>query len=380
MEKRDYYEILGVSKSASEAEIKAAYRKKALKYHPDRNPDNKEAEAKFKEAAQAYEILSHAEKRKAYDQFGHAGVEGGMGDGPGGFGGQGMSMDDIFENFGDIFGNIFGGGGRRRARKNGPEPKRGHDLYKEISISLKESYTGTKQEIRYYHFFSCETCKGKGTKAGTSAQRCAQCDGAGQISTRQGFFMYSQTCGACGGHGYTIPSPCPTCSGQSRAQKFDKFSITIPAGIFDGAELRVAGKGDAGVYGGPAGDLFLHIKVEQNKKFRRVGDDLECNVMLTYPQLVFGAQIEIENIDGTKQTIKIPKGCPVGEPIIVSGKGFATRGGTRHGNLVVITQCHVPKKLDAQAKKLLSEYAEKIGSSVKSSEGFIAGLFKKFLG
>lgn len=378
MAKRDYYDILGVSKSANQAEIKAAYRKLALKYHPDRNPDNKEAEDKFKEAAEAYEVLSNEDKRKRYDQFGHAGIE----NGPGGSGdfGQGMSMDDIFSSFGDIFGDIFGGRRQRHSRSNGPEPKRGHDLYKEISISLKESYTGTKQEIRYYHFFSCQTCKGKGAQAGTSTQLCNQCDGTGQISTRQGFFMYSQTCGACGGKGYIIPSPCGNCSGQSRTQQFDKFSITIPKGIFDGAELRVAGKGDAGVYGGLAGDLFLQIRVMPDKTFKRVGDDLECTVMLTYPQLVFGAHVEIENIDSAKETIKIPKGCPVGEPIIISGKGFEKRRGTSRGNLIVITQCHIPTKLSLDAKKSLNEYAKIIGSEVKNSSGSIAGFFKKFLG
>jgi len=375
-QKRDYYDVLGVSKSAKQKEIKSAYRKLAMKYHPDRNPGDKKAEDKFKEAAQAYEVLSDTDKRKKYDQFGHAGVDGSMGGG--GFG-QGMSMDDIFSSFGDIFGDIFGGGDRRRGQ-NGLAPKRGHDLSKELSISLKESFTGTKQDIRYYHFFSCETCNNTGAQKGTSAQQCTTCQGAGQINRRQGFFMYSQTCSACAGQGFIIPSPCKACSGQSRTQKFDKFSITIPKGIFDGAELRVSGKGDAGVYGGPAGDLFLRIRVMPDKKFKRVGDDLECTVMLTYPQLVFGAHVEIENIDETKETIKIPKGCPVGEPIIIAGKGFALRQANGRGNLVVIPQCHIPKKLDAETKKLLDQYAQKIGNKVDSSTGGISGFFKKFLG
>jgi len=286
MSKRDYYEVLGVDKSASQNEIKKAYRKLALKHHPDRNPDNKEAEEKFKEAAQAYEILSDNDKKRQYDQFGHSGVEG-MGAGAGGPGG--MNMDDIFSTFGDIFGDLFGQGHRRARRNNGPEPRRGHDLHKSISITLKEAFTGTKQEIKYYKFFKCDSCSGKGTKPGTSVTTCKSCNGAGQISMKQGFFMYSQTCGTCRGEGYKISDPCTTCSGQSRVQKYDKFTVNIPKGIFNGAELRISSKGDAGIYGGGSGDLFLQVNVIPDKKFIRVDDDIEVKVMLTYPQLVFGA-------------------------------------------------------------------------------------------
>lgn len=376
MKKRDFYEILGVSKSASADEVKAAYRKLALKYHPDRNPGNKEAEEKFKEAAEAYEVLSDAEKRKRYDQFGHAGV----GAGPSGMGGQGMSMDDIFEHFGDIFGDLFGESRRGRAKKSGPEPRRGHDLHKDIHITLKESYLGTKQEVSYYRFEVCETCKGKGTKAGTKPVVCPECKGTGQLHYSQGFFMYAQPCGACKGQGYTIPSPCPDCRGQSRKQIFDKFTVTIPAGIFDGAELRIANKGDAGVYGGQTGDLYLKVSIQPDKKFSRVDDDLHCTVVLTYPQLVLGSQIEIENIDGSKESIKIPKGCPVGERIIIAGKGFPRLRGTGKGNLIVITNCDIPKKISNEAKEALTQYSTLIGTSVSEASGGIAGFFKKFLG
>jgi len=375
MNKKDYYEVLGVSKSADAKEIKAAYSILALKYHPDRNPDNKEAEEKFKEASEAYEVLSNAQKRQQYDQFGHAG----MGGGTGGFGQGGMNMDDIFSQFGDIFGDFFGGG-RRRTRPTGPEPKRGHDLFKEVTISLKDAYLGTKQEISYYHFVNCATCNGKGLKPGTSIKICATCKGAGQIQYQQGFFMYSQPCSTCGGQGFTIPSPCTGCNGQSRIQKFEKFSINIPQGIFNGAELRIVGKGDAGVYGGSTGDLFVKVDIKKDKKFKRVDDDLECSIMLTYPQLVLGSQVEIESIDGKKHTIKIPKGCPVGEKILIPGKGFKKLRGNAFGNLVVITQCHIPKKLSPEAKKALTEYSDIVGTDVNHNEGFIAGLFKKFLG
>jgi molecular chaperone DnaJ len=376
--KRDYYEILGVAKDATTEQIKAAYRKLALKYHPDRNPDNKQAEEKFKEAAEAYQTVSDVEKRKRYDQFGHnaeqMGGRGGAGD---------MDMDDIFENFGDIFGDLFGGGAaqsRRRSKTSGPEAKRGHDLYKDVSISLKDSYLGLKHEVNYYHFIGCATCNSKGTKTGTSAQQCKACNGAGQVTYRQGFFMYTQPCTACNGLGYTIPSPCTACKGNSRVQQYETFSVTVPAGIYDAAELRIAGKGDAGVYGGPAGDLFLRIHVIQDKKFQREKEDLVCTLTLTYPQLVLGCQLEIESIDGTKIAIKIPKGCQVGEKILVAGKGFAQLRSSVRGNLVVITKCHVPKKISVEAKKALSDYSDLIGTDSSDSGSSIVGFFKKFLG
>jgi len=375
MSKKDFYEILGVSRSATTDEIKAAYRKLALQYHPDRNPGNKEAEEKFKEAAEAYEVLSDAQKRKTYDQFGHAGVGGAAG----GYGTHNMNMDDIFDNFGDIFGDIFGGQKRAR-KKNGPEPRRGHDLHKDINVTLKESYTGTKQEIAYYHFEVCDTCKGKGTKPGTKPVACATCKGTGQVHFSQGFFMYSPASSTCGGQGFTIPSPCSSCNGQSRKQVYDKFNVTIPAGIFDGAELRIAGKGDAGIYGGSSGDLFLKVNVLTDPNFKRVDDDLSCTVLLTYPQLVFGSQVEIQNIDGTKETIKISKGCPIGERIIVAGKGFPKLRGSGRGNLVVITNCDIPKKLSEKAKESLTEYSKEIGTTTQNGSGGISGFFKKFLG
>ncbi len=379
---RDLYEILGVARTASQDDIKAAYRKLALKYHPDRNPDNKEAEEKFKEAASAYEVLSDAEKRQQYDQFGHAGVNN-MGHGQ-----SDMDMQDIFEHFGDIFGDIFGsmqGGNGRRGRGNsrragGLAAKRGHDLSQALVISLREAFTGTKKEIGFNHFVSCETCLGKGTQAGTAISDCKECHGTGQHHYQQGFFMFTQPCPVCGGQGATIPSPCKTCQGQSRIQKFDKFTIAIPSGIFDGAELRITGKGDAGVYGGKPGDLILEVKVSPDQKFRREGDDLICSGMLTYPQLVFGSQLDIENIDGSTESIKIPKGCPAGERILVLGKGFARLRGKGHGNLVFIAHCHIPKKISSEARELLSRYSAEIGTSTDTAPGIIASFFKKFLG
>ncbi len=376
-QKRDFYEVLGVARTASADEIKKAYRALAMKYHPDRNPNNKEAEDKFKEAAEAYEALSDAKKRQQYDQFGHAGMNGGFGAG----GGQGgMNMDDIFEQFGDMFGDLFGGGqGRRTRKKTGPEPKRGHDLYKELQISLKDAYLGTQVEVAYNHFVTCETCKGKGAAKGTSPVVCTQCNGSGQVNFRQGFFMYTQPCNVCGGEGFTIPSPCPDCKGQCRKQLYEKFTLNIPKGVYDEIEIKATGRGDAGIFGGATGDMIFKIHVKADKQFKRDGDDLTCSVMLTYPQLVLGSQIEIENIDATKETLKIPKGCPVGEKIVIPGKGFFKVRGNTRGNLVVTTKCDIPTRLSSEAKKALTEYSELIGTK-PGSDGAITSFFKKFLG
>lgn len=375
MNKSDYYKVLGIEKSASTDEIKKAYRTLAMKYHPDRNPGNKDAEEKFKEATEAYEVLGDSQKRSQYDQFGHAGMNNNMG------GAGNMNMDDIFEQFGDIFGSMFGPGTQSRKRRaQGPQPQAGVSLSKKIEITLQEAFLGTKKEISYYHFFSCETCSGTGAQEGTKAHGCSTCHGSGQMQYQQGFFMYSQPCSDCSGQGFVIASPCIDCSGKSRVQKFDKFTITIPKGIFDGAELRVNGKADAGVYGGPAGDLFLNVHVKEDKKFQRLQDDLVCTILLTYPQLTLGCQVDIESIDGTTHTIKIPKGCPVGERIIIPGKGFHKLRSTIRGSLVVVTQCHIPKKLSPESKKKLTEYSNTIGTDTTENEGTISGFFKRFLG
>ncbi len=385
MSKQDFYEILGISKQASEADIKAAYRKLAMKYHPDRNPNDKAAEDKFKAAAQAYEVLSNPEKRKKYDQYGPDGYQ--QASQGGGAGGPQMDMEDIFANFGDIFGAMFGNnassaGAGRRAKATGPQAQRGHDRHIEINISLKDSYTGIKQDISYGHLAACETCHGKGAKPGTTTNTCTKCKGMGQVQFQQGFFMYAQTCSTCNGQGYTIPSPCSSCNGRSRSQKQQKLTITIPQGITPEAELRVPNKGDAGLYGGPTGDLYIRVSIQPDPNFKRVGDRLECRVLLTYPQLVFGCQIEITNIDQEKLSVKIPKGCQPGEQILIPGKGFKNLGSKVNGNLVVITQCHVPKKLSEDAKEALKVYSAEIGTDTTKSgdSGFISGLFKKFLG
>lgn len=374
MAKRDYYEILGVSKTATPEEIKKAYRQLALKYHPDRNPGNKEAENSFKEATEAYEVLSDQEKRKRYDQFGHEGM--GQGYGPHHY----EDMGDIFENFSDIFENLFGAGGQqRKAKKSGPTAQRGHDLSQRIEITLKEAYTGCKKDIKIYRLEQCSTCKGTGCKDGSKPTTCTTCQGRGTIHYQQGFFAYSQPCSACHGQGFKITNPCSACRGQTRIQKHEKLTVSIPAGIFNQAELRIADKGDAGVFGGPSGDLYLAIDIQPDARFSRDDNNLITTLTLTYPQLVLGCQIEIENIDGTREAVKIPKGCAVGKLIRVPGKGFPHLQGRGTGDLIIITQCDIPNKLDEETKKLLLEYAEKLDAQGNNPSG-ISGFFKKFLG
>lgn len=379
MKKRDFYEVLGVSKTATPDEIKKAYRALAMKYHPDRNPNNKEAEEKFKEVQEAYDTLSDAKKRQMYDQFGHDGMQ------YGGAGGQ--DMGDIFGQFGDqfedIFSNIFGGGGRRQKqrKKTAPTPQRGHDLGHDISITLEEAFSGAKKDVTYYHFVPCATCKHTGMTKETTLETCTVCNGTGQLQYGGGMlFIQTGACHACSGQGFTFKNPCKTCHGQSRVQKYDTISVSVPKGIYSGTTMRVTGAGDAGVYGGPAGDLLLNVTVVPHKRFKRVNDDLECTVAVTYPELVFGAYIDIENIDGSKESIKINRGCPVSERITVKGKGFTRLRSAGRGNLVVTTTCHIPTELSKEAEKTLRAYSEQIGTKIDSNDGIISGFFKKFLG
>lgn len=375
MKKRDYYQILGVSKDASSEEIKKAYRKLAMQNHPDRNPGNKEAEEKFKEAAEAYEILSDKEKRSRYDQMGHEAFQNGAG------AHHYQNMDDIFESFSDIFGDLFGTQtSSRRSKRGAPVPQRGHDLSLNVEISLQEAYLGSKKDIKIYHFQACMACNATGCKDGSKPTACSACNGNGTVHFRQGFLTYSQPCSTCHGQGFKIASPCVECRGQSRIQKHEKLSVNIPAGIFDGAELRLTGKGDAGSFGGQPGDLFLVIAVKADSRFSRRENDILSLLNLTYPQLVLGCQIEVELIDGMKETVKVPRGCPVGKEIRVSGKGFPNLRGGNRGDWVIIPQCDIPTKLTDETRQALLTYAEKLGNQSQQAAGGITGFFKKFLG
>jgi molecular chaperone DnaJ len=381
--KKDFYEVLGVSKTASQDEIKKAYRTLAMKYHPDRNPNDKSAEEKFKEIQEAYSILSDPQKRQQYDQFGHAA------EGMGGFSGF-QDMGDMFrqhfgeQGFEDIFSTIFGAGaagGRRRKKSVGPTPQRGLDLEKEIMITLEEAFSGIKKDITVYHFVPCDACNHTGKQATSKVEVCSTCQGTGTLSFSSGIlFVQAGACHACSGQGFVFKNPCTRCHGQSRIQQYDNVTVTIPKGIYNNAVLRVPGAGDAGVYGGPAGDLLVTVTIAPHKRFKRSKDDLECIVTVTYPQLVLGALIEIENIDGSKESLKIPRGCAIGERIIIKGKGFPRLQESGRGNLIVTTACDIPTKLSADAEKTLRKYSEEIGTKVNEEAGTISGFFKKFLG
>ena len=238
----------------------------------------------------------------------------------------------------------------------------------------------TQKDLTYYHFAACEECSGSGAEKNSKPESCTQCSGSGQVFFKQGFFNFAQTCPRCGGEGLIIKDPCKKCKGQSRIQKYGTISITIPKGIFDQADLRIQGKGDAGIYGGTSGDLYIKVHVIADKQFHRVNDDLECTIMLTYPQLVFGAEVDITSIDESTETIKIPQGCKVGERIVIAGKGFHKIRGRTRGDLVVITNCNVPKKISPKAQELLKEYSAEIGTETSNRNGGISGFFKKFLG
>jgi molecular chaperone DnaJ len=374
--KRDYYEILGVPKNASDEEIKKAYRKLAMKYHPDRNEGDKNAEGKFKEAKEAYEMLSNAEKRAAYDQFGHAGVDpnmrGGMGGGPEGFGG-------FAEAFGDIFGDIFGGGrpggggGRRQVY-------RGADLSYAMEITLEEAAAGKEAQIRIPSWEGCETCHGSGAKPGTQAKTCTTCNGAGVVQMRQGFFSVQQTCPHCRGTGKIIPEPCPTCHGQGRVKKQKTLEVKIPAGIDDGMRIRSAGNGEPGTNGGPPGDLYIEIRLKKHELFTRDGDDLHVIVPVPVTRAALGGEIEVPTLQG-KAVIEIPEGTQSAKQFRLRGKGIKGVRSSYPGDLYCHVAVETPVKLTEHQRKLLKELDESLkkgGTKHSPSEESWADKLKGF--
>jgi molecular chaperone DnaJ len=354
MSKRDFYDILGVNRDASDDDIKKAYRKLAMKYHPDRNPDSKEAEEKFKEAKEAYEILSEPEKRRAYDAYGHAGVNPQMGGGagPGGFGAEGMG--GFSEAFGDIFGEIFGGG---RGRGGGQQVYRGSDLRYNLEITLEQAARGTETKIRIPALEECDTCNGTGAKPGTQAKTCHTCGGAGQVRMQQGFFSLQQTCPTCHGMGKVISDPCRVCDGAGRVKKHKTLSVKIPAGVDDGDRIRLAGEGEAGVNGGPPGDLYVVVQLKAHPVFQRDGADLHCEMPISFTVAALGGEIEIPTLDGGAK-IKIPAETQSGQVFRLRGKGIKPIRQTSAGDLMCHVVIETPVRLTERQKELLRELEE----------------------
>jgi len=353
MAKRDYYETLGVAKNATEDDIKKAYRKLAMKHHPDRNQGDgaKKSEEKFKEAKEAYEMLSDTQKRAAYDQFGHAGVDPNMGarGGPGteGFGG-------FAEAFGDIFGDIFGGAGGQRRGPGGQQVFRGADLNYAMEITLEEAANGKDSQIRIPAYETCDTCHGTGAKPGTSAKTCGTCNGAGTVHMRQGFFSIQQACPHCHGSGKIIPDPCTTCNGQGRIKKNKTLEVKIPAGINEGMRIRSSGNGEPGTNGGPPGDLYIEIRIKQHEVFERDGDDLHCTVPIGLTTAALGGEIEVPTLGG-KAEIELPEGTQHGKTFRLRGKGIRGVRSSYPGDLYCHVSVETPIKLTEHQRKLLKE-------------------------
>ncbi|HQR49490.1 MAG: molecular chaperone DnaJ [Betaproteobacteria bacterium] len=350
MSKRDYYEVLGVAKDASEQDITKAYRKLAMKYHPDRNTegDAKSSEEKFKEAKEAYEVLSDASKRAAYDRFGHAG----LGQGAGGFGGGGPEgFGGFADAFGDIFSDIFGGG----ARGGRNAVYRGADLRYSMEITLEQAAEGFATEIRVPSWDTCETCSGSGAKPGTSAKTCGTCGGAGNVRMSQGFFSIQQTCPTCRGSGKVIPEPCTTCSGAGRVKKNKVLEVAIPQGIDEGQRIRLAGKGEPGMNGGPHGDLYVEIHLKQHAVFQRDGDDLHCEVPIGFTTAALGGEVEVPTLNG-KASLEVGEGTQSGKTYRLRGKGIKGVRSSYPGDLYCHVSVETPVRLTEKQKKLLREF------------------------
>ena len=351
MTKRDYYDVLGINKSATSDQIKSAYRKLAVKHHPDKNKGDKSSEEKFKEASEAYHVLSNTERKQNYDNFGHAAFENGGG-GRGGFGNFDFSSNfsDIFEDF---FGEGFGGGRRSRKSNN-----RGSDLRYDLSISLNEAFSGKKQDIKFSTSEKCDICKGTGSKPGHSPSTCSMCGGHGQVRSSQGFFTVQQTCPQCGGSGEQITHPCTSCGGQGKKQASKRLSVTIPKGVDDGTRIRVSGKGEAGSKGGSSGDLYLFISVDNHEIFKRSEENLYYELPISFTDAALGTSVEVPSIDGGKSKIKIPAGTQHGKQFRLKGKGMPILRRNLFGDLYIRINTQVPNSLSKRQKEILQEFGE----------------------
>jgi molecular chaperone DnaJ len=361
--KRDYYEVLGVGREASEQEVKSAYRKLAMKYHPDRNPDDASAEEKFKEASEAYSVLTDPQKRSNYDRFGHQGVRGSTGFDPADF----SEFADIFGDFFG-FGDIFGGGGQRRQRA-----RRGSDLQYDLEVNFEDAVFGLATEIQFPRLQPCDGCRGSGAATGTKPVTCTTCGGRGQVYYQQGFFQVGRTCPGCRGAGRTIDDPCRECSGAGQIRKSRKLKINIPPGVDHGTRLRLANEGEAGAQGGPPGDLYVLLRVREHPIFERHEDDLHCEVPVNVAQAALGAEIEVPTLEGTDK-LRVPAGTQTGPQFRIRGKGVPQVHGGRRGDLVVHLKVSVPNKLNREQRKLFEQLLDILPVDNTPTE---KGLFEK---
>ena len=365
--KIDYYELLSVTKTASDQELKTAYRKLAMQFHPDRNPNNPEAEAKFKECSEAYSVLSDPEKRAAYDRYGHAAFQGGGGGSPfqgGGFGGQ-----EVGDIFGDLFGEMFNMGGNRKASR----VQRGRDLRYDLSLEFTEAVFGVEREITVRRAETCTDCGGTGAARGRQPTTCPQCKGAGQMRFQQGFFSVARTCPQCGGTGTLITDPCKTCNGQTAVEREHTLLVKVPAGVEQDTRIRYTGEGEAGRYGGPSGDLYVVLAVKKHRFFERDGDDLHCMMPISFPQAALGTELEIETLEG-RESIKIPEGVQSGREFRLRGKGVPHLNERGKGDLIVEVRVETPSKLTGKQKELMRQLSE---TMVVENEPHSRGLLDK---
>jgi molecular chaperone DnaJ len=373
MAKRDYYEVLDVSKNVSEADLKKAYRRLAMKYHPDRNPNNKEAENNFKEAKEAYEVLSDPQKRAAYDQFGHSGVQGAGGGYGEGFGGAGASFSDIF---GDVFGDIFGGG-----RGGGSRVYRGADLQYNLEVSLKDAVNGCEVKIRVPRMEACDSCHGSGAKPGSTPETCKTCNGIGQVRMQQGFFSVQQTCPRCHGQGKVVTDPCSSCSGTGRVKQHKTLSVKVPAGVDTGDRIRLSGEGEAGQNNGPPGDLYVQINVKPHKIFSREDNNLLCDIPLSIATAALGGEIEVPTLEG-RVKLKIPTETQSGKIFRIRGKGVKpVRGGPR-GDILCKVHIETPVRLSVEQRELLRRFDDSLkkdrGDHSPQESGWLDGVKRFF--
>ncbi|MBO6789024.1 MAG: molecular chaperone DnaJ [Dinoroseobacter sp.] len=376
MSKRDYYDVLGVSKGASSDDIKKAFRRKAKELHPDRNSDNPDAESQFKEANEAYDILKDAEKKAAYDRFGHAAFEGGTGGRPGGFGGGGQgdfasAFSDVFEDlFGDFMGGQRGGGGRSRA-------SRGSDLRYNMRISLEEAYAGVQKTIKVPSSVTCKACNGTGAEGGSEPETCPTCTGMGKVRAQQGFFTVERTCPTCNGQGQIIKNPCRVCGGAGREETERQLGVNIPSGVETGNRIRLAGEGEAGLRGGPSGDLYIFVDVKEHPIFQREGVDLYCRVPVGMSSAALGGDVEVPTIDGGRSRVKIPAGSQSGKQMRLRGKGMPALRGAGSGDMFIEIAVETPVNLTSRQKELLREFEDLSDDNHPETSGFFSKV-KKF--